>query len=442
MTRRTPEQYDFKRGLVDEQLLKDIKGYPRRQTSPRRGRVSHIDIHHMIVRSTNNGGACLACIDIWKDREASAHYGVDKKVVVQFVYDNAEAWGNADSWANQTGIIIEHANKTLAHSYEIDEETLETSAKLAAGLHIIHDLGRPTSIGFGEGGTIRTHQSFYPTACPGPYFKKHWDRYVKMVQDAYATMISSSVTPVTPIPSPTPGTSMTHIKGVHWNIADDDTVNGYKAENATRGDEIGRYVRSMNVDVFLACEAGDKALIKDISRILPNGWTKDDKTIWVKDKSGLIVPRTTYNASPVFRWMKRGKYGAAMFGVKNGKKYGMLEIHTDYRAPANQSGQVLTIFEQFLADSVKLGAPKKNLIVAGDFNWDGSSKDNPFKALKKYKFEEKGDTDTATFLDGRHLDGILGHEDAEVVVEKLSRADSGGVRLSDHNPLKFRLTLT
>jgi hypothetical protein len=451
MTRRAIDEYDFVKGLFDEKLLKDIKGYPRRQTTPRRRKIESVTVHHMIVKSTNNGGACQACIDIWRTRPASAHYGVDKLVVTQFVYDNSEAWGNADSYGNQTSIIVEHANKTLAPTYEIDEETLETSAKLVAGLHIIHDLGRPWSknaFSSKATGTVLTHRSWYATACPGPYFEKHWDRYMRMVQSAYDHMVSSSVTPAPPVipaPSPTPttpGVSMTHIKGVHWNIADDDTTNGYKAENKTRGDEVGRHIRDMDVDVFLACEAGDKSLISDVSRILPNGWTKDDKSIWIKDKSTLLVPRKTYNASPVFRFLKRGKYGAAMFGVKNNKKYGLLEIHTDFRAGANQSGQVLTIFEQFLADSVELHVPKKNLIVAGDFNWDGTSADNPFRALSKYKFEEKGDDDTATFLDGRHLDGILGHKDAEVLVTKRPRANKDGIKLSDHNPLEFRLTLS
>jgi len=444
MKRRSPSQYDFLKGEVDEMLLSELLKV-RRETSPRRGKVKHIDIHHMTIHDSLVGRALAACVSTWAKRQASAHYGVDNAHCAQFVYDNREAWGNANTKANQEGIVVEHANASLAPGWSISRLTMETSAKLVAGLHIIHKLGRPTSVGFGEGGTIRTHRSFYATSCPGPYFEKYWKTYVKMVQDQYdiytkKTPSKPAPAPVTPKPSEVK--SVAHIKAVHWNIADDDTVNGYKATNAQRGDEIGRYVRDMDVDLFLASEAGTASLIDDVSRILPNRWSKDDKSVWIKDKDMLIAPRKTYATSKAWSWLGRKKHGVAVFGQKGNKKWAMLEIHTDYRKDAKQAKQVRSLFAQFRKDCDKLGIKHVNQVVCMDGNWDGTSADNPFKALDSYNFEEKGNTTQATFLDGRHLDGVLGHKEAEVTVKARSRSNSDGIKLSDHYPLEFRLSLS
>lgn len=447
MTRRSIEQYDFKRGLFDEILLKDIKGYPRRQTFPRRAKIKSITIHHMMVHDTDNGGACLACINIWRTREASSHYCIDKKVVVQTVYDNAEAWGNANTKGNQESVIVEHANESMAPNYEIDEETLKTSAEVVAGLHIIHGLGRPWSkFAFTRAalGTVKTHQSWYNTACPGPYFKKNWDRYMKMVQAAYDRMVKTpvAVDPPKPVPAPTtPEVPVTKVAGLHWNIADDDTSNGYKAENATRGDDVGRYAKALGFEVFLACEAGDKSLLKGIDTVLDNRWSGKDKSIWVTDRELLAKPRRYYGTGAKWIYQKRNKYGAAIFGIKNGKKFAFLEVHTDYRSAAKQAKQLASIFSQFIQDCDDFGVHRHNVVVAGDFNWDGTSADNPFKSLERWNFHEKGNKDVATFIDGRHLDGILAHANSSIQVTRYSRANASGVRLSDHFPLKFILEL-
>jgi endonuclease/exonuclease/phosphatase (EEP) superfamily protein YafD len=438
-TRRSPSQYDWGKQLFDEILL-PTSGSRRRATVPRRGKIKHIDIHHMTVHDSANGRANAMCAKIWESREASAHYGIDNDYVAQFVMDNNEAWGNANARANMEGIVIEHANSTLGPLWMIGGKTLESSVRLVAELHITHELGRPTSTGFGMGGTVRTHRSFYSTSCPGPYFERIWSSYIKRIQAEYDRLVRRPSAPSAPTPSKEKFVG--DIKLIHWNIADDDTVNGYKAENADRGDEIGRYIRDMKADAFLACEAGNKPLLKDIDRFLENRFSAKDQSIWVKDKSGLLVPRRAYATASKYNFLKRSKYGTAMFAEKHGKEYGVLEIHTDYRKSAKQAKQVYTIFEQFLADSVKLGVPKKNLIVTGDFNWDGTSSDNPFKALAHFKFEEKGNKDQATFLDGRHLDGVLAHEDADVEVKVLSRSDSNGTKLSDHNPLQILVKLS
>ena len=184
-TRRSPSQYNFRNLKFDEMLL-PTSGNLRR-SSPRSGKIKHVTIHHMTVKDSNNGEANRKCVEIWRSRQASAHYGVDRNHVAQFVYDKRMAWGNGNGTANQEGLVVEHANSTIGdkNGWQIAEATLKTSAKLVAALHLRHKLGRPTTVGFGEGGTVRTHRSWKATACPGPYFQKVWDRYMDMVQAEY-----------------------------------------------------------------------------------------------------------------------------------------------------------------------------------------------------------------------------------------------------------------
>lgn len=228
--RKDPSQYDFLKQLFDEVLL-PTSG-PKRRSSVRTRKIRHIDIHHMTVQDSDDGAANFKCLDIWDAREASAHYCIDNLYVLQAVYDNRMAWGNGNGTANQEGIIVEHANSTIGDKagWKISETTLETSAKVVAGLHITHKLGRPTSTGFGTGGTIRTHQSFYATACPGPYFKKVWDRYVKMVQAAYDVMVKGDVPEA---PKPTEPSTEQPITGDTYAVVKGDTLAAI-ARRATR----------------------------------------------------------------------------------------------------------------------------------------------------------------------------------------------------------------
>lgn len=203
MTRRKPSEYNFATQDFDDRLL-PTSGAGRRVTSPRRGKISHIDIHHMTIHDSNNGAAIEGCLSTWKSRAASAHYGIDNDVIAQFVYDSNEAWADANGPANQTGVAIEHANSKLGPTWEISEKTLANSVKLVAGLHITHKLGRPHSSGFGDSGTIRTHQSFYATACPGPYFEKIWADYVDRCAKEYDRVVNGVSTPTTPTPVAAP----------------------------------------------------------------------------------------------------------------------------------------------------------------------------------------------------------------------------------------------
>jgi hypothetical protein len=202
--RRTREQYDFDACEFDDLRLPASWG---RFTAPRRRRIQFIVAHHMVVKDTdpNDDEALAKCREIWRNRPASAHYGVDNDFIAQFVSDAAAAYATADSVGNHAGISIEHVDKTLDekghdNDYVISEKTWKTGAKLVAYLHKLHGLGRPV-----KNVTIRKHSSFFATSCPGPYFDKIWDQYVKEAQRVYDSIGKVSQPKPQPAPDVTPG---------------------------------------------------------------------------------------------------------------------------------------------------------------------------------------------------------------------------------------------
>lgn len=187
-----PEQYDWHNLLFDERYLLD-KHY-----TPGRGGASieFVTIHHMIIlnRDISSPDALRTLRNVWEDREASAHYGVDGKFVGQFVNDFDTAWCNADFWANQRTIGIEHANQTLDASgtqsdYLVDEETWKTGAKLTAAIHKAYNLGSPVM-----NKTVRRHSEFTSTSCPGPYLGQAiWNEYNDHVGYCYDELMAGRV---------------------------------------------------------------------------------------------------------------------------------------------------------------------------------------------------------------------------------------------------------
>jgi N-acetylmuramoyl-L-alanine amidase len=196
MTRRTPEQYRWDRLEFDERLL------PKHFTRQSSKDVRFIVVHHSTVLDSvssqnpnGTGRANDALYNIWMNRRASAQYGVDGGNVMQLVWDKDYAWSTGSYVGNKYGISIEHANSTSGPKWEVDPKTMGTGAKLVAYLHKFYQLGRPVS-----GKTLRQHDEFTSTACPGPFLGgSHWPRYVAEAQRVY-----DEITGATPKPTPPP----------------------------------------------------------------------------------------------------------------------------------------------------------------------------------------------------------------------------------------------
>lgn len=136
--------------------------------TPGRGgaRIEFITRHHLMMI-----GEVEAVVDrVWNSRPASAHVVIGPRGRWgQSVWDRDTAWGNANLWANQRSIILEHSNNTGRHagndfhdlSWNISDETLISGARVAAAYCLRERLGSPV-----YGRNIRDHFEFTATGCP------------------------------------------------------------------------------------------------------------------------------------------------------------------------------------------------------------------------------------------------------------------------------------
>lgn len=216
MTRRSPAQYDWSKQQFDERILS------KHITSPRRSKVAFVVAHHSTMRGRGDGKVNSEMYNVWQNRQASAHYGVDGDYVMQFVWDKNAAWSTANSNGNHAGISIEHANSSLGPKWTISERTWKNGARLAAHLHVTHKLGRPVG-----GKTMRRHSDFFATACPGPFMASIWSQYVKEAQAEYDRITKSPAPKPPPMPKPTKKPK-TLFRFGQWSLAGFDVVYGQK----------------------------------------------------------------------------------------------------------------------------------------------------------------------------------------------------------------------
>ncbi|MGP9760250.1 glycoside hydrolase domain-containing protein [Corynebacterium sp. AOP12-C2-36] len=191
---------DFKQGVMRSWSKCEawVTKLMNKHTTPGRGgkQIKYIVRHH------NAGILSIDQIwDVWQQRQASAHYQVDRfGMVGQLVWDSDTAWHAADTVRNQESIGIEHANSGGANlDWPISDATIEEGAHLAAALCLKHGLGRPV---FGR--NIRDHLETGATSCPfhladgGKYHRK-WMERAQYWYDAMrsATTETPKETPVT-----------------------------------------------------------------------------------------------------------------------------------------------------------------------------------------------------------------------------------------------------
>lgn len=174
---RKPEDYNFDKLQFEVQWL--TKHY-----SPISGPTDKrfVVIHHMTIPGNGNGNALDRCYETWQNREASAHYGVDKKRVRQYVKDKDFAWATGSNYGNLYGISIEQSNSVLGPRWLIDPVTIDTTARLTASLHHNYKMGRPVSMK-----TVFPHGHFVGTECPGPYMRSDsvWNKFIALCQKYY-----------------------------------------------------------------------------------------------------------------------------------------------------------------------------------------------------------------------------------------------------------------
>lgn len=195
MVRRKPSEYNFTKLQFDETLLtKNFRSQAKKN-------VEYFVIHHAVIKDTdpNSPDGLDKLFNIFNHRGVSTQYGVDGKFVRQYVYDKDVAFAAGNEGANTKGIHIELIDKTLdepgtKNDYVVSEETWRTAARIVANGHVKFKLGRPSYM------TVRRHNQFRSTACPGPYMEKIWDQFMDVVRDIYDELVDEF--DVDPVPGP------------------------------------------------------------------------------------------------------------------------------------------------------------------------------------------------------------------------------------------------
>lgn len=382
MTRRKPSEYNWSKLQFDETIL------TKHFTAPRRQKIQFVVAHHMIVldKDIESDDALDACWGIWQKREASAHYGVDGKFVRQFVWDSNAAWATADTRGNHAGISIEHANITLdetgtRNDYKVSTTTWKNGAKLAAHLHKVYKLGRPTSSGFGTGGTLRTHQSFFATACPGPFFREIWPDYVKEAQRVYDEITK---TPTKPKPKPVPVPAGPVVYSASLNAG---SYNGPGAKTyKTRVDKYAIRRLASRVDILNLQEVGNGLGTKKAPNCRMRGRLdlklapiyrrhkgSDGRYCYSNRDQVKPIASGVITAEKSTWYRKDDKQAAYVIYEKDGVRAMDVSLHLENEDGADQKRveQMLSIESQAVDIAIGQRVDIRNILLTGDTNSEG-----------------------------------------------------------------------
>lgn len=451
MTRRAPAQYDWDAQEFDERLM------TKHFTAPRTKKVAFIVAHHMTVKDSTNGAANNKCYDIWQTREASAHYGVDNDYLMQFVWDKNAAWACADTTGNHAGISIEHANSSLGPKWEVSEKTWKNGAKLAAHLHVTHKLGRPKSTGFGTGGTLRTHRSFYATSCPGPFFETIWAKYVAEAQRVYDEITGEH--PATcptcgqpwPDSPPKPPEPEPWFTLGQWSLPGYDEVYG-KAHWDQLEPKIVAEIKRIGCTLFGLTEVPGPKVASFAKRLKAIGYkvvvTTDGRTIIAKEhvRVGRTKKVTLAEKGPAND--DKQIVMAELFPGDDPVPVILVAGHLEYRTGGQYDNVRVTQAKQEVAEgkafATECGAPLKNLFFADDENSDTWVLD---KAFHLADFEDvfelaasRSGEEFATlsgwsgkYAKGPRNDKVKAHESRKIAAAAIV-ISAAARKLSDHLP--------
>jgi len=138
------------------------------------------------------------CYNVWRTREASAHYAIDKSGnITQLVHESYRAWSLASSYWDSRAVAIECANSSGSPSWTVSTATIRSLIKLVADIAYRNGIKKVTYTG-NFNGTLIMHKWCCSTACPGPYLSKKFSYIAKeadkLLQEKLKGKTSSSST--------------------------------------------------------------------------------------------------------------------------------------------------------------------------------------------------------------------------------------------------------
>lgn len=175
----------------------------------------------------HNGGrlSLQGCLDVWKTREASAHFDVDGEGNVgQYAGVNMYAWATGNTQGNKESISIEMCNSTLAPGWNVAEVTWREAARLSGWLHARVIGVRPSRA------TCHIHHDWKSTTCAGPYIDSILNSMIAEAQKAYDAFVGGG----TPAPTPPGGGALKSISEIASEVLRGMWGNGADRVNRLR----------------------------------------------------------------------------------------------------------------------------------------------------------------------------------------------------------------
>ena len=137
-----------------------------------RKKIDLILLHHMAGVLTPK-----QCNNALKGRGGSIHYAVGNDGVIGYGIDEKYVAWHAGNWPiNQRSIGIEVSNSKVGGDWPISDKAYKAAVKLVADIAKRNKLGKlvfKKNIGY--------HCLYAATSCPGPYFKKKFEQFIKDV---------------------------------------------------------------------------------------------------------------------------------------------------------------------------------------------------------------------------------------------------------------------
>jgi hypothetical protein len=162
------------------------------------GHVTHTQHRKDKVTVHHNGGRLSheGVLNVWKTREASAHFDVDGfGNVAQYVEMNEYAWACGNTEGNQRSISIEMCNAGTDGNWPVSETTWRSAARLAGWIHAKVFGFRPS------GDSIVPHHHWKSTTCAGPYMDAHFGEFIQVAQQAFDFFKGGGSSPNPPPPA-------------------------------------------------------------------------------------------------------------------------------------------------------------------------------------------------------------------------------------------------
>lgn len=185
--------------LVNVKILTKHFGYPDGKAGRGGAKIDKIFVHHMAGILTVE-----QCGNVFKNRQASAHYGIDGKGRVgQYVLEENTAWHCANKAYNQRSIGIELSNDGGAKTnWHVSDKTIAKCIDLIVDICKRNGINKINYTGNLKG-NLCMHCWTAATACPGGYMQKKFKYIAEQVNKKLAAK---------PTPTPTPTTTMYRVR--------------------------------------------------------------------------------------------------------------------------------------------------------------------------------------------------------------------------------------